>query len=63
MTITGVSLSQTIWANIGGVSASFTVVDDTTVTATVPKGATSGKKIIIKTRGGTVTSATSFTVE
>jgi uncharacterized repeat protein (TIGR03803 family) len=63
VTITGVSLSQTIWANIGGVGASFTVVDDTTVTATVPTGATSGKNIIIKTRGGTITSATTFTVD
>ena len=62
VTITGVSLAQTTRIGIGGVSASFTVVDDTTVTATVPTGATTGKKVVITTRGGNVASATTFTV-
>ena len=62
VTITGVSLAQTTRIGIGGVSASFTVVDDTTVTATVPTGATTGKKVVITARGGNVASATTFTV-
>lgn len=35
---------------------------DTTVTATVPTGATTGRKRVITTWGGTITSATTFTV-
>ena len=62
VTITGVSLAQTIWANIGGVGASYTVVDDSTVTATVPIGATTRKTVNITTRGGHAASATTFTV-
>jgi uncharacterized repeat protein (TIGR03803 family) len=62
VTITGVSLTQTTEVTFGGVKAtSFTVVNDTTVTATVPTGAVTGK-IKITTKGGTATSATSFTV-
>jgi len=61
VTITGVSLTQTTKVVIGGVSASFTVIDDTTVTATVPTGALTGK-ISITTAGGSATSTTSFAV-
>jgi uncharacterized repeat protein (TIGR03803 family) len=61
VTITGTGLKQTIKVTFSGKSASFTVVSDTEVTATVPTGATTGK-IIVTTKGGSVTSATSFTV-
>ncbi len=60
--ITGVSLTQTTSVTIGGVSASFVVVNDTTVNATVPTGATTGE-ISITTQGGTVATTTNFTVE
>jgi hypothetical protein len=62
VTITGVSLTQTTSVTIGGVNASFTVADDTTVNAAVPTGATTGE-IIITTQGGTVATATNFTVD
>jgi len=62
VTITGVSLAQTTRVGLGGVSASFTVVDDSTVNATVPTGAKSGRDIVISTPGGTAVSATTFTV-
>jgi hypothetical protein len=51
VTITGISLTQTVKVTIGGKSASFTVNSDTQVTATVPPGAVSGK-ITITTAGG-----------
>jgi uncharacterized repeat protein (TIGR03803 family) len=59
--ITGVSLTQTTNVTIGGKAASFTVNSDTQLTAIVPSGASTGK-IRITTLGGTVTSATSFTL-
>jgi uncharacterized repeat protein (TIGR03803 family) len=62
VTINGVSLTQTGKVTFGGVNATaFTVNSDTQVTATVPKGARTGR-IAITTPGGTATSATSFTV-
>jgi uncharacterized repeat protein (TIGR03803 family) len=62
VTITGVSLTQTKAVAFGGVRATqFTVISDTQVQATVPTGAKTGK-IGITTKGGTATSATSFTV-
>ena len=62
VTITGNSLTQTTSVSFGGVSTTdFTVNSDTQVNATVPTGAQSGN-IVITTRGGTATSATSFTV-
>lgn len=62
VTITGVSLTQITSVRFGGKSASFTVISDTQVTATVPTGAKTGK-IGITTAGGAATSATSFTVK
>jgi uncharacterized repeat protein (TIGR03803 family) len=60
--ITGMSLKQTTVVTFGGVKAtSFTVNSDTQVTATVPTGAKTGK-IGIKTKGGSATSAGTFTV-
>ncbi len=62
VTITGVSLKQTTKVTFGGVAATtITVNSDTTVTATVPSGAVTGK-ITITTAGGTATNATLFTV-
>ncbi len=62
VTITGVSLTQTWEVTIRGVHASFTVVDDGTVTATVPTGATTGT-IRVTGPGGAATSTTNFTVD
>jgi uncharacterized repeat protein (TIGR03803 family) len=61
VTITGVSLAQTTKVTFGGVKASFTVVNDKTVRATVPTGAVTGK-IAVTTAGGSATSANAFTV-
>ncbi len=62
VTITGVSLTQTWEVTIRGVHASFTVVDDGTVTATVPTGATTGT-IRVTGPGGAATSTANFTVD
>jgi uncharacterized repeat protein (TIGR03803 family) len=61
VTITGTGLSQTSKVAFNGKLASFTVNSDTQVTATVPTGATTGK-IGLETKGGTVGSTTTFTV-
>ena len=61
VTLTGTGLQQTTKVTFDSKSASFTVVSDTEVTATVPTGAKTGK-IAITTKGGSVTSATNFTV-
>jgi uncharacterized repeat protein (TIGR03803 family) len=61
VTINGTGLTQTTKVTFNGKSASFTVVSDIEVTATVPTGATTGK-IKVTTNGGSATSTTSFTV-
>ncbi len=61
VTINGNGLQQTTKVTFNGKSASFTVVSDSQVTATVPTGATTGK-IAVTTKGGTANSATNFTV-
>jgi uncharacterized repeat protein (TIGR03803 family) len=61
VTITGTGLDQTTKVTFNGKTATFTVVSDTEVTATVPTGAKTGK-IIVTTKGGSVTSASNFTV-
>jgi uncharacterized repeat protein (TIGR03803 family) len=61
VTLTGTGLAKTTKVAFNGKSASFTVVSDTEVTATVPSGATTGT-IVVTTKGGSVTSATKFTV-
>ncbi len=61
VTITGTGLKQATKVTFNGKSASYTVVSDTEVTATVPTGAKTGK-IIVTTKGGSVTSASNFTV-
>lgn len=62
VTITGVSLTQTMNVTFDGVKATtFTVNSDTQVTADVPTGAKTGH-IAITTPGGTATSSGTFTV-
>jgi uncharacterized repeat protein (TIGR03803 family) len=60
--IMGTGLTQTTKVTFGGVKATVvTINSDSQVTATVPTGAKTGK-IIVTTKGGSVTSKTSFTV-
>jgi uncharacterized repeat protein (TIGR03803 family) len=62
VTITGISLKQASKLLIGGKAASFAVSSDTQVTAIVPAGAKTGKKITITTTGGIANSLTNFVV-
>ncbi|HKF02451.1 MAG TPA: choice-of-anchor tandem repeat GloVer-containing protein [Candidatus Sulfotelmatobacter sp.] len=62
VTITGMSLTQTTRVTIGGKPASFTVISDTQLTATVPVNALTGKKITVTTAGGSTSSAGTFAV-
>jgi uncharacterized repeat protein (TIGR03803 family) len=62
VTITGVSLTQASQVVIGGKSASFKVVSDTGITATVPPDAKTAQKITITTLGGTAVSSKTFMV-
>jgi hypothetical protein len=61
VTITGTGLLQATKVTFNKVVATFTVVSDTTITTTVPTGATTGK-IAVTTPGGIANSAQSFTV-
>ena len=61
VTITGTNFSGATVVKFGGVIATFNVVSDTEITATVPAGATTGK-ILVKTPAGKATSLTKFTV-
>lgn len=61
VTINGTALLQTKNVMFNGKTASFTVVSDIEIMATVPTGATTGK-IKVTTMGGSVTSTTNFTV-
>jgi hypothetical protein len=62
VTITGVSLTQTVGVGFGDdVPANFTVNSDLQVTATVPSGAKTGK-VGVQTQGGTAISTAVFTV-
>jgi pregnancy-associated plasma protein-A/IPT/TIG domain-containing protein len=65
VTISGSALSDAsavmFTQGSGTVSATFTVVDDTTITATVPVGATTGPVTVVGTNGTTV-SKKKFTV-
>ena len=62
VTITGTGLTGATKVTIGGKSASFTVNSSTKITATVPTGAVTGKKISVTTAGGAANSKTTFTV-
>jgi hypothetical protein len=61
VTFNGTGLNQTTKVTIDKIAASFTVVSDSEITVTVPTGAATGK-IVVTTKGGSVTSTTSFTV-
>jgi uncharacterized repeat protein (TIGR03803 family) len=61
VTITGTGLTQATKVTFDGKSTTFKVISETEVTADVPTGATTGK-IAVTTKGGSATSATSFTV-
>jgi uncharacterized repeat protein (TIGR03803 family) len=62
VTIMGSGLTQTSKVTFGGVRATVvTINSDSKITANVPTGAKTGK-IIVTTKGGSVTSATNFTV-
>jgi uncharacterized repeat protein (TIGR03803 family) len=61
VTINGTSFKGATKVTFGGVKATFSVVSDIEITATVPTGAKTGK-IQVTTPGGTATSATDFTV-
>jgi uncharacterized repeat protein (TIGR03803 family) len=61
VTFNGTGLTQTTKVTIDKKSAPFTVVSDSEITATVPTGTATGK-IVVTTKGGSVTSSTKFTV-
>ncbi len=62
VTISGTNLAGATGVTFNGISAAFTPGSDTTLTATVPTGATTGR-IAVTTSAGTGTSADSFTVD
>jgi hypothetical protein len=61
VTITGTNLNGATFVRFNGTAATFTVVSATSVQATVPSGATTGK-ITVTTPGGTATSSQTFKV-
>jgi photosystem II stability/assembly factor-like uncharacterized protein len=61
VTVCGTGFTGATAVGFNGTAASFTVVDDTQIAATVPAKATSGP-IGVTAPGGSVTSAASFTV-
>jgi uncharacterized repeat protein (TIGR03803 family) len=61
VTISGSGLTQASKVTFGGVKATFTVTNDSTIATTVPTGAKTGK-IAVTTPGGSASSSTTFTV-
>jgi hypothetical protein len=61
VTLIGSALSGATAVSFNGVRATFSLISDTQMTATVPAGATSGS-IAVTTPGGSGSSAVSFTV-
>jgi hypothetical protein len=62
VTISGTNFTGASAVRFNGVSASFAVNSATTITATVPTGATTGPISVTTSAGGTASSAGSFTV-
>jgi uncharacterized repeat protein (TIGR03803 family) len=61
VTVKGTGLKQATKVTFDAKPATFTVISDTEVTADVPTGAATGK-IAVATKGGSATSATTFTI-
>ena len=61
ITLTGANLDGASAVKINGLSATYTILSTTSISVTVPAGATTGAITVI-TAGGTATSASSFTV-
>jgi serine protease len=61
VTISGYNFARASMVRFNGASASFSILSATSISATVPVGATSGP-ISVTNPGGTATSATNFTV-
>lgn len=61
VTISGSGLTQASKVTFGGVKATFTVTNDSTLATTVPTGAKTGK-VAVTTPGGAASSPTTFTV-
>jgi hypothetical protein len=62
VTINGTNFTGATAVRFNGTAANFTITSATAIQATVPAGATSGP-ISVATPGGSVTSATNFTVK
>jgi large repetitive protein len=60
VTISGISFTGASAVKFNGITAAYTVVSGSTITATVPVSATTGK-ISVTAPAGTVLSAISFT--
>jgi hypothetical protein len=61
VTLTGSGFSGATSAAVNGITATFSVTNDTTMTVTVPTGATTGP-ITVTTPAGTASSPTNYTV-
>jgi len=61
VTITGMNFAAVDSVRFNGAPASFTITDDSSITATVPPGATTGP-VTVSSPGGTATSAGDFEV-
>ncbi|WP_405581447.1 IPT/TIG domain-containing protein [Streptomyces sp. NBC_01190] len=61
VTIPGTALTTTQSVTFGGVPAPFSVLNDTTVTASTPPGTAGAQDIVVTTSGGTATGTGAFT--
>lgn len=62
VTLTGTHFTDAGTVTLNGVSCSFSVTNDTTISATVPSGATTGPFIVGNTNGNSPASASNFLV-